>query len=338
MSSASGALVRTGTGDIKVEAGQDFKLTDDTATLYTAGRARDTQGRYGSFKDGFVAFEFYGEYPVDGGDVTIAAGRDVLGARTGQFFDGWLTRTGTWSRNATHGGEIPTAWAVALGQADRNGDGLPLEASVFRQNLGALGGGDVKVNAGRDVVDLSAVIPTSGKQTGEVSNPASPSNLDFNTNVVQVAGGGNLSVEAGGDVLGGVFYAAGEPAWCVPAAPCASSAGTIGPVVGLGDSSFRLEARQDVMLGAALNPTVVFGNENRSLFFTYSDRSKLQLSSLAGNVHIQNDLNGVIDSVNRLRDPSNQLDLREPLSTPCRSIPPPWTLRPCRGISPSIDH
>ncbi|MBS1213360.1 MAG: hemagglutinin-related protein, partial [Proteobacteria bacterium] len=301
------ASARTGTGDIVIEAGRDFRLADDTASVYTAGRPTDTQ-RYGSLRDGFVAFQFYGEYPVEGGDVAITAGRDVLGARTGQFFDGWLVRAGDWSRDGNHQGQTPTAWAVALGQADRKYDGQPLESSVFRQNIGALGGGDVKVSAGRDIVDLSAVTPTTGKQKGALSQPDKPGNLDFATNVVQVSGGGNLSIEAGGDVRGGVFYsAAGTGMVRAGGSVGASDAGGIGPVVGLGDSSFRVEARQDVTLGAALNPTVIAGKEDGGLFFTYSGRSALQLSSLAGDVDIQNDLNGVVDAVNRLRDVSDRL-------------------------------
>lgn len=307
VSIAESVSVRTGTGDISVVAGQDFRLESDTATLYTAGRPTDA-ARYGTLKNGFVAFEFYGEYPIDGGDVSIRAGRDVVGAKTGQLFDGWLLRTGTWSRNATHQGETPTAWAIALGEADVNGDGQPLQASVFRQNIGALGGGDIHVNAGRDVVDLSAVIPTSGKQTGEASNPANPSNLDYNTNVVEVAGGGSLYVDAGRDVLGGVFYTAkGSGRVRAGGAVGAGSGNSFGPVVGLGDARFSLEARQDVQLGAAFNPTVMFNNTSRSMFFTYSADSALSLASLAGNVRVQNDLNGMVDAANSLRPANDQI-------------------------------
>ena len=149
VSLASGALVRTGTGDIEVQAGRDFVLADDTAALYTAGRA-ETQGRYGSFKPSFVAFGFYGEYPVEGGDFRIDAGRDLIGAATGQFFDDWFVQTGNWTRGAAHARETPTAWALALGAPDTRFDGQPLATPRFRQNLGALGGGDVYLRAGRD--------------------------------------------------------------------------------------------------------------------------------------------------------------------------------------------
>jgi filamentous hemagglutinin len=298
----AGATVRTGTGDIRVDAGGDFVLADAGSSLYTAGRPTDTQ-RYGSFKNGFVAFQFYGEYPVDGGDIAIDAGRDVQGALTGQFFDGWFVRTGDWSRNADHTGETPTAWAVALGTPA----GTPTAGAGFRQNVGALGGGNVTVSAGRNVADLSIMIPTTGKQTGQPSQPGNAADTGFATNEVTVSGGGDLSVTAGGDVTGGTFYT-GRGAGDIQAAGSiqgTGSAPSLGPVLGLGDSRFRLTAGQDIALGAALNPTVVSSAHNRDYFFTYSGDSGIALTALSGNVNLQNDIRGLVDSVNSLRT-SNQ--------------------------------
>jgi filamentous hemagglutinin len=305
---AANVAVRTGTGDIRIEAGRDFTLADATASVYTAGRV-DPANRYGSLKNGFVAFEFYGEYPVDGGDLTLTAGRDIQGARSGQFFDDWLVRTGGWSRDGNHADDTPTAWALALGVPDRQFDGLPLATPQFRQNLGALGGGNVTVRSGRDVVDLSVMVPTTGRQTGRPTLSDSPSDNRFTTNEVEVRGGGDLTIDAGGDVLGGIFYA-GRGTGDIRAAGAIGSGGGkagLGPVLGVGDATFRLRAGGDLTLGAALNPTVVRSTGNRNFFFTYSDRSGLELTALAGDVHLQNDLNGLLDALNERRPAAGRL-------------------------------
>ncbi|MGZ8244218.1 filamentous haemagglutinin family protein [Methylomagnum sp.] len=300
----SGVAVRTGTGDIRVTAGEDVALTDAGSAIYTAGRPTDSQ-RYGGFKPGFVAFQFYGEYPVEGGDIAISAGRDVIGAPTGQFFDGWLVRTGNWTQNADHTGETPTAWAVAIGGP--TGSGQP--SGDFRQNIGALGGGNVTVNAGRDVAALSVVIPTTGKQTGQVAKPDNASDTGFLSNEITVSGGGNLAVAAGGDVIGGTFYT-GRGTGGITAAGSITGVGSpggLGVVLGLGDASFSLQAGHDISLGAALNPTVINSARARDFFFTYSADSGVSLRALSGDVELQNNIGGLIDTLNSLRTTSAQL-------------------------------
>jgi filamentous hemagglutinin family protein len=306
-----GVAVRTGTGDITIAAGRDFVLTDDHSAVYTAGKASDMQ-RYGSFKNGFIAYTFYGEYPTDGGSIDISSGRDIQGAPTGQFFDGWFVRTGDWSRNPNHQGETPTSWAVALGQPDTLFEGQPLEYGVFAENIGALGGGNVTVRAGRDVTDLSVMLPTTGQQRGQQSRPDEADNTDFDSNQVEILGGGNLSVSAGGDVLGGTFYVARGTGTINAAGSIrgqVTDAGQgVGPVLALGDAQYRLQAGQGIFLGAAFNPTVAQTPENTNFFFTYSDQSSIRLTALSGNIEIQNDLNNVVDSANSLRAEDNQLN------------------------------
>lgn len=298
------ALVRTGTGDIGIDAGQDLVLGNATASIYTAGRPTDI-ARYGSFKNGFVAFSFFGEYPVDGGDIRIQAQRDVVGAVTGQFFDGWFGRTGNWSQNQTHEGETPTAWAIAIGGPV----GTSRPQSSFNQNIGALGGGDVTVTAGRDVANLSVVIPTTGKQTGEQANPNSPSDANFKTNVVDVQGGGNLRVTAGSDVIGGTFYTGRGTAEINAAGSIrGSEAGNgLGAILALGDSRFTLKAGDSIELGAAINPTVMFDARSKNYFFTYGENSGIDLQALSGTVTLQNDTVGLIDNLNALRPGNSQI-------------------------------
>jgi filamentous hemagglutinin family protein len=297
-------MVRTGTGDIAVSAGQDVMLGNSAAAIYTAGQTTDSQ-RYGSFKPGFVASRFYGEYPINGGDISISAGRDVNGAKTGQFFDGWLVRTGNWIPSGNHTGQTPTAWAVAVGGV-ASGTSTP---AGFHQNIGALGGGNVRVNAARDVNDLSVIIATTGKQVGEVADPNDAANFNFNTNVVNVAGGGRLAVTAGSDVVGGTFYnGKGEAEISAGGSLRAGSAETDnGPVLALGDSRFSLKAGDGIQLGAAINPTVINNSRSRNYFFTYTADSGLNLEALSGTIELQNNTGGMIDAVNALRARNNQI-------------------------------
>lgn len=300
---AANSLIRTGTGNIDITAGEDFVLTNASSAVYTAGRADNN--RYGSFNNAFVANNFLGEYPVDGGDINITAGRDVIGARTGQLFDGWMTRTGNWTQNNDHTGETPTAWAINIGGPE----GSTRPFGSFNQNIGALGGGNIVVNAGRDVTDLSAIIATTGKQVGELANPGDPTNNNFNTNVVQVLGGGDLEVNAGGDVLGGTFYT-GRGTANIRAAGSIKTSETgdnLGPVLALGDSQFNLRAGDDIELAAAINPTVINDARSRNYFFTYTGDSRVSLQALAGNVTLANQTVELIDSLNALRPFNNQL-------------------------------
>lgn len=300
----SNVFVRTGTGNIEIEAGQDMVLTDAGSAIYTAGRPVETS-RYGSFKDSFVAYSFFGEYPVEGGDISIKAGRDVVGAVTGQFFDSWFARTGNWTQNQDHTGETPTAWSIAIGGPVGTGRA----PSSFNQNVGALGGGDVVVTAGRDVNNLSVVIPTTGKQVGEPSNPSNPSDSNFKTNVVDVQGGGNLKVTAGNDVAGGTYYTGRGHAEITAAGSIKGSAENknLGSVIALGDSTFSLKAGNSIELGAAINPTVINDARSKNFFFTYGADSGINLEALSGNVTLQTDVSGMIDHVNSLRPANNQI-------------------------------
>ena len=168
-------MVRTGDGFIDVSASGNFLLGSQASLLYTAGVAGDgisLPGRVGSLQGR--------AYPTDGGDIQIAAGGDVTGAVTNQFVNAWLWRVGATAKNPTGS---PTAWTV--------------DFQSFQQGIAALAGGNVSIHAGGDITDLSASIPTVGVQVGGTT---------FATSAVQVTGGGNLTVAAGGSILGGSYY------------------------------------------------------------------------------------------------------------------------------------
>lgn len=305
---ANQTLVRTGTGHVEVNAGRDFVLGDAGSVLYTAGRPAAVN-RYGTYKNAFVAYSFYGEYPIDGGNIRLHAGRDIQGAVTGQFFDGWLSRTGDWSRNPVHTGETPTAWAISLGRSDVMGDGTGLSQGIFAQNIGALGGGNVSIAAGRDIHDLSVMLPVTGKQGGEPTQPAVADDTDFNTGSITVSPGGNLNLNAGGDILGGTYYVARGTGHLVAQGAIGESPGVTGTatLLALGDSRFNLEAGGDITLGGAIDPFVVQTPDSSNFFFTYTASSGIGLTALSGNITLQNDFNTRLSALNALRSPESQL-------------------------------
>ncbi len=288
--------VRTGTGSIDVAAADSIRLTDESSAIYTAGRPTDSE-RYGSFGSLFARTLFYGEYPVDGGSISLRAGRDVIGAATTQLMSDWLVRNGTWDpANPGAVGMRPTAWAIAFdnlvnGAAPPNGNQNIRRG--FRQNVGTLGGGDVRIESGGNIIDLSVMLPTTGKPTGAFNNGR------FTANTVDVQGGGDLVVDAAGDLLGGTFYVErGSADLRVAGDIRGGNQYTAGPLLALGDTRMSMTAGGDVLLGAAFNPLLLRAavyTDKIAMFATYTDASALQLTALGGNLVLNNDTSIVAD-------------------------------------------
>lgn len=269
-------MVRTGTGSIDVRAAGNIELGNSASMIYTAGIARTG-----------TAFSDIGElggrrYPVNGGDISLVAGGDIVGADSGQLVTDWLWRVGNLDLGSN---ARSTAWTVAFGS--------------FRQNVGALGGGDVAVRAGGDIDTLSVSAPTIGFQSGG-TDPAS--------SLLTITGRGSVDVRAQGDVLGGSFYS-GRGAVHVAAGDSigASTSTAMAPVIALGESSADLSARRDLSLQAVVNPTLLSQGISQaalgsgaSLFSTYSPGSRVALRSVAGDVRIlpAADLVPVLTSMN----------------------------------------
>lgn len=290
---AANQLVRTGTGDIELAAARHFDLgagatgvNRRTAALYTAGRASVT-AEYPQLA-GFTTPTGAGvnpNYPVEGGDVRIAAGGDVLGAITQQLVTGWQQRRGRTNADGTLvAGQNPSWW---------------LDFGRFQQNVGALGGGDVDVRAARNVDNLSVVIPTTGRVGGAAGTPADPANL-------VVTGGGDLHVQAGGDIRSGVYYV-GRGTGTLRADGAVIAGRTVRDtnplatttpvhtVLALGEGRFDVQAGGAVTLETVLNPTVLAQESTvtgsaRSFFFTYAPDSAVDVRTVAGDLTLANNL------------------------------------------------
>lgn len=329
------ALIRTGTGRIDIAAGRDVKLailspgSDNTGTLQSAlGATIYTAGTGQALADGFTAltgdtrFAAWGTgsktvtaaFADDGGAISIAAARDVIGASTPQLVNQWLYRQGKVDA------EAGSAFLFDDLTSTRYNTAWWARFDYFNENIATFGGGDVLVSAGRDITDFSASVATNAYVPG-----ISPSGASL---VEQ--GGGDLVIRSGADIKGGMFYVqkgsgtidaggsityslrargtgvpdpylTGHPEDLTP--NVAETALKIRPVLALGDGSFSVTGREDVEIQSVINPTMVRQSTDNaskyssissapkslSMFTTYSENSAVDILSIAGNVRLVND-------------------------------------------------
>ncbi|HYN39678.1 MAG TPA: hypothetical protein VES39_10545, partial [Rhodospirillales bacterium] len=219
-------MVRTGNGFIDVAASGDFILGNRASVLYTAGLASSTGALLGTGAVGLGGRA----YPVDGGDIRLRVAGDIVGADaqgpatdfTRQLVTDWLWRVGKSPADNPNG--FPTAWTINFAR--------------FEQNVAALAGGDVTIEAGGDIVNFSASIPSVGI----------PSATRSSASTLTVEGGGDLTIRAGGDIRGGSFYVANgvgrlEAGGDIGSADNPLAQGAVFPVLALADGTWELLAR-----------------------------------------------------------------------------------------------
>jgi filamentous hemagglutinin family protein len=265
-------MVRTGTGSIDVAAANDLQFGNQASVMYTAGVASAT-GIPLPLLNGLA-------YPTGGGNINVRVGGDVVGAATNQLVTSWLWRTG---QPVTAPNASATGWTVNY--------------QWFEENIGALGGGDVSIEAGGNIRELSVAIPSIGVQVGGASAAQ---------NDVLATGGGQLNVESGGSIFGGSYYvgrgAATLTAWNTFGADTSGEPGATGlaPILAVGDAGLNVFARSGVQIETAVNPTLLpqansqpVVTRTQSTFSTYTDQSAVNLLADAGDVVIVNDTGSV---------------------------------------------
>ncbi|MCA1924945.1 MAG: filamentous hemagglutinin family protein, partial [Thiobacillus sp.] len=274
---AANKLLRTGTGDIDLASAGDVVL-ESGAALYSAGY--NTPAVPGFTLTGLSGAAF----PTGGGDVRVRAGGAVesLAGPSGLITD-WLYRQGN----------------VISGPLARSPGWWP-QVAQFKNGVGALGGGDVLVEAGGKVSNLLAATATNARQ------PVAP-NQPVNVGLQVIQGGGDLEVRAGGDIEGGLFHADRGTAVLRSGGSLkeglARGTETVGTVLSLGDASADAIARAGVRLDAVLNPSLVpqsagnlsgSGGQNReSYFVTYGDSDAARVLAVAGDNAVRNDYAGL---------------------------------------------
>ncbi len=271
------SVIRTGTGDIQLTSSGDVIFKDKDAAVYVAGKA-EAGNRFGSFGNLYVSFVFFGEYPLAGGDLSIHAGGDIRGALSqSPFVNDWYVRQGRWEEG------VPTAWAVNF--------------SRFQQNVGAFGGGNLSVSADGNINDLAVMMPTTGKQVGEIIDPNNEFSR-FRTNEVEIQTAGRMRVAAGGDIAGGVFLlgsgagqinASGSITGSSEPEQFSSTVSGLlnGPQLLMGDTQLEVNSNKSIRLSAVSDPMIL---HNRDVnFFSYTGSSRLEVKSLSGDVALNSD-------------------------------------------------
>lgn len=231
-------MVRTGTGDISIAAARDVVLNDTTApgTIYSAGvntaRLADPQYQLSGTTvsaqnpDGFLEPQVLGynspgtttlygpptaaAFPENGGNVNIVAQRDFIGFNTTttsgnqtsfQLFSPWLLAqaeiTPAASANEANVRLLGAGVFAPTGTSIASQSAWWIQYGSFQQGV-LSAGGNVTLTVGRDMKDVSVSLPTTGRVSGGLSLNSTPQS--------HVYGSGNLSIQVGGNLLGGALY------------------------------------------------------------------------------------------------------------------------------------
>ncbi len=311
-------VIRTGTGDISIQAARDVLLRNQFASIYTAGVRVPDPTLSGTFDTpqlrppqqqvlalGPLQQAYPALFSMAGGDLGIRAGRDLRRVTQigGQLVDdsvrqlpsNWLYRrgfvdpvTGEFgrARNPEVGDVASTAWWV--------------DFSNFFFDTGTLGGGDLSLEAGRDIRNVNAALPTSGRM---------PKGAPEASRLLEL-GGGDLQVRAGRDLDGGLYLvqrgtgslSAGRDIITNPTrspslgnltASASLAAETWLPTtLFLGRGGFEVQARGDILLGPVANPHLLPAGYNNTVWYktyfsTYAPESFVHLASLGGSVTLR---------------------------------------------------
>ncbi len=318
--------IRTGTGNITINAGGDVQFLNNIATVYTAGSALADPTLGGTFQVPSLADDPSSlgqpflpppvQYSEGGGNVVITAQNNIAH---------YNPETGGLDSSA----ELPTSWLFRQGGVDAQGvftnnigDGLVnstswwVDFANFFEDVGALGGGNVTMRAGNDIINVDASIPTNARMPGvDINGQAIAGNA---SSLVEL-GGGDLTVAAGGDINGGVYYvergqgdlsAGGQILTNSARTTIAFSGRNLGnsdPEANLpttlflggadgadGSAHFTVTANGSLLLGPVANPFLLPQNinnsyEDKTFFSTYAPSDSVSAMSLTGNVTVQDD-------------------------------------------------
>lgn len=304
-------VIRTGTGDINIAAGRDVELLNPLATIYTAGTQAAALANFDTPILGNAISQNplpVAQYSLAGGNVAIFAQQDIAHQVLGD----------SGSLIADSSRELPTSWLYRRGSVDGSGNFVTLgntgevastswwvDFSNFFEGVGALGGGNVALVAGRNVSNVDAVIPTNARM---------PKGRPDASSLVEL-GGGDLTVRAGADIDGGVYYVERGQGVLDAGGSIHSNATraalTLGALKALqiahavpdsstwlpttlfvGKGSFTVNADKDVLLGPVANAFLLPQSVNNRLyektyFSTYASTDTVNVSSLTGDVTLR---------------------------------------------------
>ena len=288
-----GTMIRTGTGTVDIISAGDIALLDKTApgTIYAAGRpaagaTQDAlhQSVLGTDTVGIPTLVTGEVHPEAGGDVTIRAGGGISGNEqiyadtgryAGQFWWPWMATGNPTAPNDSTGASEVQASSINFG--------------AFGQGVMSIGG-NVSVSAGGNIRELSVSLPTTWYKTTDASGSAS----------VTYVGGGNLSVQAGGDILGGSYFVSKGQGRIVTDGSIGSAftmtvqgiSSPVSTLLALQDAVLTVSARGTADIGGIYNPSwlqIPDSSAGTRMFSdgqSYSPASAINLSSSSGDVRL----------------------------------------------------
>ena len=317
-------VIRTGAGSIDISAGLNVELLNQFATIYSAGTkvvnatvlpggafnvpllaATGGQAALGAIQEPSA---YPAQYSYGGGDVTITAGQDIehltqnisgslIPDSERQLPENWLYRRG-YVNPAT--GLFGANSKVTLAGSGTESTTWWVDFSNYFEGVGALGGGNVTMIAGRDVDNVDGLVPTNARMPSGAPNAA---------NLVEL-GGGDLTVNAGRNINGGVYYVergngslfAGNqiltnstrsPSTGIITTSLPDPSQTWLPTtLFLGEGNFNVSANGSVLIGPVANAFLLpEGYSNtfwyKTYFSTYAATDSVDVSSLTGDVTLR---------------------------------------------------
>ncbi|WNL44455.1 filamentous hemagglutinin family protein [Dyella sp. BiH032] len=259
-------VVRTGSGSIDIASGGNLNWLDAAApaAVYTAGTpAPGTSADTGvavirpeQLSSSLANMPYLlstGQVnPEQGGDLSLSARGDINAIQRVVDTDGSATKLA--------GTDISPYWWPWMQTANAaDGSASSINFANFGQGVMSAGG-NVAVNAGGDIRQLSVSLPTTWKANADGQS-------------VTTYGGGNLDVRAGGDILSGTYFVAkgqgriesggaigADFRYTAPASDF-SYAGLSTPVstlFALQDAQLDVRARTGADIGGVYNPSYLF--------------------------------------------------------------------------------
>ena len=229
-----GTTVRTGDGSINIAAANNIDLRKSAGALLRAGPQNinekaqvggtavytagvrvasadlggailpEAQPAVGSYVPGPLSgLRITPVFSKNGGSIWLNAGNDVLGRRDvwNEIFGEQGSQLSSSPRAVTVGGLVPSTFGAnsptqrwRYGQTANTNTFAAIAPNFFTSGVGALGGGDVTLRAGRDVTDLTIALNNS-LVTGSTDS----------IQTLVTLGAGDLALAAGRNLNGGQF-------------------------------------------------------------------------------------------------------------------------------------